>query len=308
MRKVLIWVLLFLGALFLVGGLVSRFWAYPAGKVTPQDVNTTTHLAGSADKLDPTTGDVEHLPIKITNVTQTDVSKSTDTTNVWVTSTCIVEDTGDVPNCVDKNDPRLVNASTDVFASDRKTALAVNPSGLLPAGSEPHQGLVNKWPFDSEKKTYPYWDSTLLKAVPATYAGTRDIDGVETFTYKVAVEHQPAEVVQGVQGFYTNEVTLAVEPKTGAIIDQDQHTVLTQKNGDPLLDLTASFTDGQVSQFVDDANGNLDTLRLVGVIVPVVGVVLGLVLLTIGILLLIRDGRRPGAETPARQDDHAYAG
>ena len=49
---------------------------------------------------------------------------------------------------------------TDDFATDRITALAVNDPQYLPADAAPHEGLINKWPFEAEKKTYPYWDGT----------------------------------------------------------------------------------------------------------------------------------------------------
>ena len=40
------------------------------------------------------------------------------------------------------------------------SGLAVNDPKYLPADAEPHEGLVNKWPFEPKKKTYPYWDGT----------------------------------------------------------------------------------------------------------------------------------------------------
>ena len=42
--------------------------------------------------------------------------------------------------------------------------MAVNDSKYLAEGAEEHEGLVNKWPFNAEKKTYPYWDGTLGRA------------------------------------------------------------------------------------------------------------------------------------------------
>src|SRR4029078_1401387 len=76
--------------------------------------------------------------------------------------------------CVPSDDPqdRLLSATTDDYATDRRTAESVNDPKYLPAGAIPHSGVVNKWPFLAEKKTYTYWDDSLQKGVEATYAGT----------------------------------------------------------------------------------------------------------------------------------------
>ena len=97
---------------------------------------------------------------------------------MFVNSLCLVIDEGDVPDCVDADDPegRLISASTDVFATDRSTAEAVNGE-YLPAGAEEKEGLINKWPFDAEKKDYPYWDGLLGAPVDAVYDSTETLEG-----------------------------------------------------------------------------------------------------------------------------------
>ena len=161
MRKIIGWVLLALGAFLLVVGLMAAIWAPGQVKRTPLDTDSTTRLAGTADKLNPATGDIESLDVKATSITKADSKRSDDEVIVFVNTLCLVIDEGDVPDCVDADDPqkRLISASTDVFATDRSDAMAVNGE-YLPAGAEEKEGLINKWPFDAEKKDYPYWDRT----------------------------------------------------------------------------------------------------------------------------------------------------
>jgi hypothetical protein len=300
MRKVIGWVLLALGAFLLCAGLLLRFYASDALKKTPLTVSSTTHLEGTADKLNPLKGEVENLDVKVTSVTKTDDKASNDDVVVFVNTTCVMLDEPDAPDCVDagtKADPdkRLISATTDVFATDRVTALALSDEAdddYLPEDTAAHDGLVNKWPFDAQKKDYPYWDDILDEAVTAAYTGTETLEGVPVYVYEVAVEPTPAEVVSGIDGLYQAEKTIKVDPKTGSIVYQRNHDVRTLENGDPLIDLDVAFTDDQVKASVDEAADGGSKLHLISVIVPIVGVLVGLLLLAGGLFLVLRAPRR----------------
>lgn len=293
MRKIIGWVLLGLGAFLLVTALLLRFWGAGAVEKTPLDVNTTTRLTGTAEKLNPSTGEVESLDVKATSVTKADSRRSDDEVVVFVSTQCLVIDEGDAPDCVDAEDPqgRLVSASDDVFATDRTSAQAVNRGDYLPVDAQEHEGLVNKWPFDAQKRTYDYWDGLLGESVPAEFQGVEEIDGLETHRYDVSVEEQEAEVVEGVDGIYSTEKSIWVEPNTGSIIKQTQHEVRTLPNGDPLLDLNIAFTDDQVAKNVSEAKDSADQLKLVSSTAPLTGLIAGLVLLVLGAFLVFA-GRR----------------
>ena len=153
-RKVFGLVLLGLGAFLLVVGVMTTVWAPGQLKKLPLDVNTTTHLDGVVKKYDAATGELVENPVKVESITKVDSNASDDKTAVWVNTSCVVIDIDDAPNCVDGDDPRLVSASTDVFATDRVTAEAVGDFKGLPDDAVPHEGLVNKWPFDTQKKDY----------------------------------------------------------------------------------------------------------------------------------------------------------
>ncbi len=289
MRRGLALVLLFFGAFLLVTAGVLRFWGAGALEKTPLNVTSVTHLEGTIDKLNPATGEVENLPVKVTSVTKSDDNKSTDEVVAFVNSTCVVIDRNDPPDCVDADDPdsRLVTASTDVFATDRVTAEAVNSSKYLPADAEPHRGLINKWPFDAKKKDYLYWDDVLNEAVLAEYSGTEEYGGIKTYEYVVKVDQQPAEVVEGIDGLYTAEKTIDIDPRTGSIIYQKNEDRRTLENGDVLSDLSVEFTDAEVKESAAESDDGARQLWLIGVLVPILGLVLGLLFLVVGALMLV---------------------
>ncbi len=297
MRKIIGWVLLALGAFLVVIGLMAAVWAPGQVKRTPLDTNSTTRLIGNADKLNPGTGEVENIDVRATSITKSDSELSDDDVVVFVNSTCLVIDdgSGDVPDCVDGQDERLVTASTDVFATDRSDAMAVNGATYLPPSAEEKEGLVNKWPFDAEKKTYPYWDGLLGEAVDATYDGTETIDGLETYRYRVLVENAPTEVVEGIDGVYSQDKFIWIDPVTGSIINQTQDEQRELEDGSTLLDLQLAFTDDQVSANAADAKDSGSSLGLLTSTVPLIGLIGGVLALLVGGFLVWSNARRAKA-------------
>ena len=296
MRKIIGWVLLALGTFLIVIGLMAAVWAPGQVKRTPLDTDSVTRLSGNADKLNPATGEVENIDVQATSITKADSKLSDDNVVVFVNSTCLVIDdgSGELPDCVDADDPekRLVTASTDVFATDRSDAMAVNGSSYLPPSAEEKEGLVNKWPFDAEKKTYPYWDGLLGAPVDATYDGTETLDGLETYRYHILVEEASTEVIEGIDGVYSQDKYIWIDPITGSIINQTQQEVRELEDGSPLLDLELAFTDDQVSANAADAEDNGSMLGLLTRTVPLIGLIGGVLALLVGVFLVWANARR----------------
>lgn len=289
--------LLGLGAFLLVAGCLGQFWAPGVVLRTPLDVNTTTHLSGQADKLDVTTGELVHSNILATSVTKTDSNASDDNVVAWVNTSCVVIDEGDPPDCVDGKDARLITASTDVFATDRVSAVAVNDGEYLPDSATPHDGLVNKWPFDSEKTTYPYWDGTLGSAADAVYDRTEKMGGLEVYVYKVEISDAPIEIAEGVPGTYDDAKEIFVEPKTGSILNQTDNQQRYLDDGTKVLDLQLAFTPDQIKTSISDTKADKGTLTLLLTIVPLVGFIGGFLLLIAGGLLTFLGRSAPTTRT-----------
>lgn len=297
MRKLLGWLLTVLGAFLLVVAVLGWTWIPDAAKRTPLNIDTYTNLTGQADKLNPATGEIENVPVVYQSHTTVDPDKSDDDVVAFVNTKCVNIDRNDPPACLVGEDDRVITNSIDTFATDRHTALAVDDDKYLADGAVPHVGLVNKWPFDVEKKTYPYWDGTLGEAVDATYEGTKDYDGLETYEFSVVVPPTSAEIATDTQGTYETTQTLWVDPVTGSIIDQEGGQVLTLESGTKVLDIFVEYTDETVQANVDDAKSNGRLIGLMTGVLPWVALVVGLALLVLG--LMLARGRRTAPETPA---------
>lgn len=294
-RKIVSWVLIGLGAFLLVAAVLAAFWAPGQLERTPLDTDTTTRLEGGGQKLNPATGEVEDITVKATSESKADSERSDDDGIVFVSSTCaVLADDPDVPDCVAGTDSRLVSASTEVFVTDRHTGASIDGSDYVEGDYEQREGLVNKWPFNAEKKNYLYWDNMLKRAVTAEYVGTERIEGLETYEFHVLIDEETAEVVEGVEGRYSMDKSLWIDPRTGAIIRQTQHEVRKLPDGDLILDLELAFTDEQVKNNAEEAKDNGSRLDLVTGTVPLVGFVLGPILLIAGVALLLVSRRRDG--------------
>jgi hypothetical protein len=295
-------VLLGLGTFLLVVGVLATVWAPGMVKKTPLDVDQVTHLDGTVKKLNPETGELEENPVKVESITKTDADASNDDVEAWVQTACVVIDIDDAPNCVDGDDERLVSATTDVFASDRVSAEAIPDYKGMPSDAVPHEGLVNKWPFDSEKKDYTYWNGTLDRALPAVYTGTEDVAGIETYVYEIKAEDESIEIADGIPGTYSDVTTIYVEPKTGAIQQQTESMQQYLDDGTQVVDLDIKFTDEQVDAFADDADTNMGMLSMVTLWMPIVGFVGGVLCVLAGLALLITARRSDGGSDAEKRE------
>lgn len=332
MRKIVAPILIGLGTCLLVAGLIASFWAPDEVKKTPLDVDSVTWLSGEGARLDPATGELDVRPVWARSTTKTDADASTEEIAVFTNTTCALygdapteaeageiveaEKSGEAPpvdtgQCLPHDDPKTVNVSAEAFAADRTTALSVD-HGELPgdpmanvADAVQTEGIVNKWPFDAEKRTYPYWDGVVGRAVDAAYDRTEEVDGLETYVYVVDLEDEPIQISDDVEGTYTDHKEIFVDPRTGAIIRQvdDQQRYLA--DGKQVLELRLEFTDYQVAQNVEDAKANGDRLTLLSSTVPRVGIIGGVVLLAVGGALLLTGRRGKKRHTEERELESA---
>jgi hypothetical protein len=301
--RVLARALLGLGVFLIVAGVLALVWAPGVVKKTPLDVDTKTVYSGEAAKIDAT-GAFDKKPVYALTYTKADSEKSDDDTVIFVENSCAVFDTGGAQVCVNGNDPDLITASQDIFALDRVTAEGTK-SDNLPSDAIFPEGLVDKFPFDVEKKTYPFWDGTLGHAVDIDYKGEKELFGLKTYEFSYTVKDEQIDVAPDTPGTYDNVITVDVDPTTGSIVKsaQDQQRFLA--DGTPALDIQVTQTDDSVKEAVDEAKSNGSMLTLLLTVVPIVGFVGGILCLVAGFLMLRRrsEGSDRRADSGQRNND-----
>ena len=287
MRKLAAPLFIGLGAFLLVVAVVAQAWAADRLQRTPLDTDSTTLLSGEAQVGGP---DQPTGPVRAWSINRADSEASDDDVVVWSTSLCVVRDIDGIDGCVDVEDPqeRLISATAEAFATDRRTGVTVENGDYLPAETPQQEGLQNKWPFGAEKKTYPVWDDMVRGAVDATFEGTEDFDGLETYHYRAEASATGVEVTSGLQGSYEATTDYYIEPRTGTIIKQVVHQERAADGVGPILVMDLAFTDEQVQKNVDETKANVSRLGLITDTVPMVGYVVGGVALAVGVLLILR--------------------
>ncbi|MBC9957450.1 DUF3068 domain-containing protein [Yimella sp. cx-51] len=293
---------MFLGAFLLAVAVVAKFYAANEVKRTPLDTNTVTHLSGKASIFDGKS--MVDTPVTALSTTLADSAASTKDVVLFKTSSCLIKaEAGSGPDCVSADDPqkRLIAAGTDVFATDRRTGLAVSDFKGLPADAERKSGLMNKFPFDVEKKTYPFWDDYAKKAIDTKFVGTEKLNGLETYKFAYEVKAAPIEI-SGAAGTYDTEKTMWIDPVTGSIQKQEQHLVQRMASGQTVIDINFAFTPEQVAENVKSAKESGTSLKQIGSTVPLLGTVVGLLLLAVGLLMWFSNRKR-NAGGASRYDD-----
>jgi Porin PorA len=204
----------------------------------------------------------------------------------------------------------VIDASKERFVFDRKTALPVHCCGESPR----HEGLTLKFPFDVQRKTYPFWDSTAKKAFPAKYVRDDTIDGLPVYEFQSevtpttighvtvsgAAAGQPDKKSVPVDQMYSSTTLVWIEPVTGAVVKG--YRLLQQWLQDPvtgthvlvLENVRIGYADRYVRGNVADISTSVDQLKLVKTRLPIFGPIVGVAFIILG-LLLTRDrrSRRP---------------
>ena len=157
------------------------------------------------------------------------------------------------------------------------------------AGNVGFSGQLYAFPFGTQPKTYQYYDTGLRTALPMSYRGTDDLDGLRTYRFEQATPaatspwtRKPCRAAglprarrrpPGTMSYRANR-TLWVEPMTGAIVGyrEQQHRALVPDTGAavPSCDATFQYNDATLpTPCGEKATEGRDQLRLYGRYLPI---------------------------------------
>lgn len=315
MRRHLPTVLFGLAAFLITAALVLRFYGtaqLASAEKDPREV--ITMQASNARVFIPSTQTEETTDVTVVRKTDGDTDaekKAPSGVVVWfTTSTSTVADGTVIRQSMART---AMDASTGMTKPCCQSFAEVVDQAIAP---DDRSTLVGKFPFGTDKKSYPIWDSTLGKSVTASYSGTEKIDGVTAYRFEANVPDTVVgskDVIATTIGLkasgtvpadhtYGVDRTLYVEPRTGAILNdvQDIRDTLT-RDGKVVRTLFAgklAYTDAQVKAEAKKYGDRSATLHLVQVVLPAIALLLGLICLGWGVLAV--RGTAAGAR---RRDD-----
>jgi Porin PorA len=326
-----------LGAALLVAALL--LWTYTSSRITkiPLDLNATLISDGAGTAMDPTSMNSPQLVVNknvpLVSQQQIDVESpaNADVVTLQVGSSLRRSDK--------QKDTGLLLALVDTVTLNRKTAMAVSddthPGGAVqkPRFNDenpptnialPHDGLSYRFPFHTEKRTYPYFDPIAQKAFDANYTGEEDVNGLTTYKFTQDVGYDAdgklAEPIKypslyandedskvtataamwGVPGdpdekitmtrYYAAQRTFWVDPESGTIVKEDDHANHYFAR-DPLkpevtfVEYKVTSNEETVESQVNAARNERDRLALWSRVLPITFTASGVIALIGGLLL-----------------------
>lgn len=320
MRRFLGPVLIGFGAFLLVAAVLLKFYAYPKLAVAPIDQDSVTRTEATGATIFDTSSLSEiTTDVSVADTTRGDVSASNDAgdnTRVWTGTQTITSSDGVVRS-----------QSADRAAFDAHTGEAVNCCGAFTEDEEgvrtptTRSGLIYKFPFGTEKKTYQWWDSSLGDTVDAEFVEEDEVEGLDVYVFTTVTEPTvigtrdvPGSLVGEdaatvtADSVYSNTRTLYVEPVTGAIVDRrEQQKNTVALDGVDMFTTTEAdltYTDEQVKDNVEEFESKASALNGVRTTFPLVALILGLIAVAAGVLL----GRRREDSGDAARREDALAG
>ena len=327
-----------LGAALLTAGVLLT--TYTAGKIAkiPLSIDETLISSGTGAALDPASLSGTRFVVD-QNVPL--VSQQAVTVETPANAQVITLQVGTSVRRTDRQaDNGLLLAMVDTATLDRSTAEAVSdderPGGSVqkPRTIEddrpstnialPHEGLTFRFPFNTEKQSYPFFDAIAQRPFDANYDGEDDVNGLTTyrFTQNVGYDadgklvepikyaslydrNEDGEVTAraelwGLPGdpyepvtmtrYYAAQRTFWVDPVTGTVVKATERAnhYYAREALNPemaLADYTVTSTEQTGESLVAGARSERDRVALWSRVLPISLAATGLVLL-IGATLL----------------------
>jgi hypothetical protein len=327
-----------LGAALLIAALLLSTYTKSKIAKIPLDLDATLVSDGSGSAFDPASLNSEKfvinkdVPLAMQEQVSVESPSNADVVTLQVGSTLRRTDK--------QKESGLLLALVDTVTVNRKTALAVssdnNPGGAVqkPRAIEddrpptnvalPHDGLAYRFPFDTEKKTYPVFDPIAQKPFDANYEGEEDVNGLTTYRFRQNVGYdadgklvEPVKYkslydddadsqvtarasLWGLPGnpdepitmtrYYAAQRTFWVDPVSGTIVKKDEHGYHyyareALKPEVTFVDFKVTSNEQTVESQVASARDERDRVGLWGRILPITFTAMGLVALVGGALL-----------------------
>jgi hypothetical protein len=327
-----------LGAALLIAALL--LWTYTGSRITkiPLDLDATLISDGTGTAVDPSS---LYSPKLIVNKNVPVVAQQQIDVESPANADVVTLQVGNSVRRSDKQkDTGLLLALVDTVTLNRKTATAVSddthPGGAVqkPRGFNdenpatnialPHDGLSYRFPFHTEKRTYPFFDPIAQKAFDANYTGEEDVNGLTTYKFTQDVGYDadgklaepirypslyaddadskvtntaymwdipgdPDEKITMTR-YYAAQRTFWVDPESGTIVKQTEHADHyyardALKPEVTFVDYKITTSEQTVESQVNAARNERDRLALWSRVLPITFTASGVIALIGGLLL-----------------------
>ncbi|GAA2118439.1 DUF3068 domain-containing protein [Actinomadura napierensis] len=336
-----IYAFVLLGGFLVTAAVLTRQYVYPRVAVIPGDLDTTSVTQSPAGRTATyfSIADLreKRAPLKSVTVARVDAAASRKASKELQRTVRVLRVYGctDVAavDCTTKRLPLEGSLTTVALDAASGETLAWRGNTVASGGKTetnvPFTGLLIKFPFDAQKRTYRFWNGDQKKSLPVRYIGETKLRGLTVYRYQQTIAPTVVgrldlpgsligrkEPTVSTDQVASSTTTYLVEPRTGVIMSATSaqhsyaavrgHRVLTVTDG------TFVSSDDTIAESVDHYRTlarALTALRFQG---PAAGLAAGaLSLVTAAVLLARRRAGRPAATarpTAAPSEQHAAGG
>ena len=272
-------ILSIIGAVLLIVGILWFTVIFPALAQIPTSYERTFYFDGNFTVLDAASQSMISFPIE-----QALAQKAIGTQD----GALLIHEKRTIINAATQTDLSSVYGDENTMAIERKTlkfVTAIDERGRTGYWAPP-KGLGQGDSFD-------IWNPSVNKPLTARYVKSEEFRGLKVVVFQMSA----SDVSLGTNPqtklamFLSNTVNLVIEPKTGAVVDQNATSTTSMDIGGnkvPVLIANVGWTETTIAELVDTAKDALGMLFLLETVIPWVLIGVGAILVIIGVMLMSR--------------------
>jgi hypothetical protein len=266
-----------IGLVVVIFALVWLLAIFPAMSKMPADYEQEYTFEGFIKQLNSETMSLDEIP--------TDVVRLLKATGVEDDVLLLQQDI----NIYMAPSETLLSSSSDVYGLDRTTRENV-----------PGYGNIDRtgnftFPAGVEKKTYSFWSSSAMAALPASFVSEETYHGITVYNFKIDVSDLPAGTMEGTDAPRTMDILTEIkaEPVSGIPVYTSTTTTLKAQltAGDPTTIYVNSmaYTTATIDEMVDLAKSSRSLILWVSFYGFWIAIAVGAALVVTGVIMAIRN-------------------
>ncbi len=274
-------VLSVVGIVLLIVGILWFAVIFPALAKVPTGYERTYHFEGTFSVLNPATLSLVSFPI-----TQDLAQEATGTQD----GALLIHEKRTVVNAGNGTDISAMYGDESTLAIDRSTL------EFVPTIDE--RGRTGQWGPPrglGQGDEFDIWNPGANKPLTARYVDTLEFQGITVVAFRIAETDLSIGKHPLTQAplLLTTTINLFIEPKTGAVVDQNALNTIIMDMGVqkvPVQIANVQWTDETIAEMVDLAKSSKTKLLWFETITPWLLVGIGVVLIIVGAVFIVRKG------------------
>jgi hypothetical protein len=264
------------GLVLVIFALVFLLAIFPAMSKMPADYEQEYAFEGFIKQLNSETMSLDEIP--------TDVARILTATGVEDDVLLLQQDI----NIYIAQSETLLSSTTDIYGLDRTTR-----ENVAGHGNMDRTGSFT-FPAGTEQKTYSFWSSSAMTALPAHFIDEETYHGLKVYNFKIDVSDLPAGTMEGTGAPLTMDVLTEIkaEPVSGVPVYTSTTTTVKAQlmPGDPtpIYVNSMAYTSETIDEMVDLAKSSRSLILWVSVYGFWIVIAVGAALVITGVVLAFR--------------------